>query len=149
VARFPTLLVSIGTLSQAVLTAKVERVGDAFRLSRGTVAGRLAIDDTLTGLENVIDDATGEPVCTDQPSYAGRKQRLCAQADVSSAGPDDGSTECDAASFAWQFESERAVLRGVAIATLLSTRSCEPDVRPEHDSCATLADSFGTPDPRW
>lgn len=149
VAHFPHLQISIGMLSQAVLMAEIEAVGDSFRLRDGTIAGRLAIDDTLTGLENVIDDVTGEHVCTDHPGYAARKQRLCAQADITFAGPDDGSAECDAGSFAWQFQTERAVLSGVAIAALVAARYCEPEVRPEHDSCADLLGVFGAPEPQW
>lgn len=143
VARFPEFLISIGMMTEAIIMARLERnEAGAWTLRAGTIAGRLAIDDTVRGLENVRDDSTGDWICTDSPAYPARKQLLCGLADISASGIDDGSSPCDAVSWAWTFEAEPAKLSGVQDTDIAIFRNCDEDVRPENDQCATLAEQF-------
>jgi hypothetical protein len=121
-------------LSQVVLTARIVDDGRGWHLVDGTIAGRVNIDDILAGLQILIDPATGEYMCTDQPSYRERKRNICANADISWEGPDNPSSPCNAMSWGFTFKNTvPAQLSGTIGATQM--RPCPPETSPENDSC--------------
>jgi hypothetical protein len=139
VAHFPELLVAPAPLSHALITASIRKVDDGWALHDGTVGGRMRIDAGLRVIE-VVGKATGQTVCTDSPLYLTRKKLVCSFADVSFAGPDDGSQPCDAASFQWRFSADPAELAGVVRHEgIVNPLPCPSDVSTVDESCADLA----------
>jgi hypothetical protein len=134
VADFDPLLVGAATyhLGKAHITGLLQKSGSAWSLVNGTVAGRLAIDDALSGLEFT----ENPPICKSSVLYPAAKALVCSYADIRFAGPDDRSSPCDAASWAWHFEAEAAVLDGIDLSAL--TRPCPPDDSLIGETCSSL-----------
>ena len=117
VARFDNVFLGANPsfpMSQLIMTAEiVKSETGTWSLRNGTFAGRISIDDLLHTLAFVRDEVTHDYYCRGSGSYESAKAVTCALADISLCGPDDGSQPCDAASWAWQFQTTAIQLVGV------------------------------------
>jgi hypothetical protein len=142
-ARGATALLFSNVFIQArieQLTPKPDGGGapTSWELHGGTFAGRLKMDDLLAAVALVPDPTTGGPTCTDAPSYAAAKKRVCATADIR-YGDDDASRPCDAASWAWRFDTGAALLsNNVDQLRSSAFNPCSKETSPSNDRCDTL-----------
>ena len=139
VAKFESFLLGgLQSVHDLVVTARIVEgeQGANWSLRDGTFSSRFAMDDILSALDFVRDNDTNQPLCTDAPNYPTFKQNICATADINALGVDDGSAPCDAASWAWQFSAEPALLEGVDFTVV--RHNCMDNVSPSHDHCDTL-----------
>ena len=122
-----------------VFQARIERAGmTSWTLRDGVSAGRLPIDQILAALQFTPDGTTGLPTCTDSPSYPATKKAVCSQVDIRYAD-NDPSAPCDAASWAWKFETGPAILsNNVNPVRGSDYNRCPKETLPAFDSCASL-----------
>ncbi len=138
VSKFPLLVLGAAPplhLAQVVMTAEIVKSGGLWSLRNGTFAGRLMIDDSLHALAYIDDPETHSPFCQGQGSYALKKSLTCAVADISYKGPDDLSQTCDAASWAWRFETVPAKVDGTVPVPAPVSLPCAPGKSPTDDRC--------------
>jgi hypothetical protein len=144
VARFDKLLTAIGEFSGVVITARI--VSDPQTglraLEGGVFAGRYGIAAVPKLLAATADSASSERklLCTDSPNYVLYKSRTCAATDIAYSARDDRATECDAISWAWEFEAKPARLVGVVPSSesCAIKNACGPGLSPADDRCDTL-----------
>jgi hypothetical protein len=126
--------------SNAWVQARISdpKAGVGWSLRDGTFAGRLRIDDALAGVEFTPNAMTGQATCTDSTNYMALKRLACRTADIGYES-DDPSAPCDAASWAWKFETAAARLSGeVAPTRATDFRQCPVASSPGGDHCSSL-----------
>jgi hypothetical protein len=130
--------------SNAYIQARLDRDASGNRiLEEGTFAGRLRVDQMLSGLGYLFDTTVQEPtrLCTDAPGYPMSKQGICALADIR-YDDDNTSLPCDGASWAYRFETGAALLSDTVNQTALSKYPYCPDATsPRNDHCDPHAGS--------
>jgi hypothetical protein len=122
-------------MAQVIVTAQIVKSGSAWSLRNGTFAGRIGIDDLLHSLAFGTDPLTDNPYCQGIGSYLAAKSQVCALADIGLLGPDNASAACDAASWAWRFQTAPIHLVGIAPIPPPSTLPCSPGKSPADDHC--------------
>jgi hypothetical protein len=139
VSRFDRLFVGAAPgfpLAQVIMTAQIVKSGGTWSLRNGTFAGRIGIDDLLHTLAFGTDPVTDNVYCQGTGTYAAAKSQVCALADISLLGPGDASESCDAASWAWRFQTAPITLVGIAPVPPASTlMACSPGKSPADDHC--------------
>jgi hypothetical protein len=135
VAQFDEFHIPSMTLSQAKVTARIRSADNRWFLTEGTTGGRLSLDELLWSSDYTVkDEDPPRFICTDHPGYPAYKEFICALADISDMGPDDGSAECDAVSWAWEFPRTQPVsLSGVFVQQI--EYDCPFDTSPKRDNC--------------
>jgi hypothetical protein len=113
--------------------------GNGWKLTEGTIAGRIAEPDLFAAFSSFREGAFF--ICSDQALYQTTKQAMCAARDIhaSIASP---ATPCDALSFGIGFTADPA-LRGVISPSADPMPICMPAVDPINDSCALGAGGAG------
>lgn len=138
VAHFPELLTIVGHFARVTIVAKLEKSEQGWKLTDGTFAGRIQVDELLAPIRHQLEDGPdgGVPVCTNASTYQERKDRMCGLADLSYAGFDDASALCDAASWGWKFDAEPALFGRVVTTALIPDDNQCGDHDPALDHCA-------------
>lgn len=101
------------TLKEAIISAKLEQVDGAWRLTDGVVGGRVATKDFLANVRTIyVRDNNGVKdafLCTagslGPTLYGLVKTKVCAARDISGSGIDDRTKGCDAFSAGFRVDS--------------------------------------------
>jgi hypothetical protein len=128
VPNLPNLTARVGQLAlrleRSVLTAKIVKVGAAYRLESGVIAGRVTNSNFLGALAGV--KSPSGPFCSASDAgggYAAAKDIVCSSLDLTIDGAGNGTEPCDALSFAFGFSALPARL-GKAIDLPLPPNLC-------------------------
>jgi hypothetical protein len=117
-------------MSGALLVAKLEKNGSAFRLT-GELGGRTSANQLLGIASVVTDPGTSKAICSAPTVYALFKKSVCASVDIAAKPEDDHKgVACDALSTAISFAASPALL-GKVRAPAEATSDC-PNFK---DSC--------------
>ena len=105
---------SIDLRSMELSGKLVKEQDGTFRIDNGVLAGRWTTQDALRNLGTLGDPtADGGKVCANPLNYGALKLLVCAAADISSTGPDNGNVTCDALSLGLSFTAKPATFGAV------------------------------------
>ena len=141
VAHFRRLLLPTTYLfSDVTIQATIDDGGGQWSLHDGVFEGRLAVDQILPGLD-YVSGTDGNLLCTDSMDFLAVKRTICALADIRYAD-DDISAPCDAASFAWRFDTGAAQLSNdIQMLRPTDFHHCSASTSSASEHCSSLGAS--------